>query len=184
MNCGKFVTLLSAVVATFSAAHATSMIYDGTTVGQPIWNRPFAVGDEPPADLSMLATAVPYSFQFFQVAQTGNYAFQSTVNGSDNWDNYTFLYIGAFDSNIPFANILIGNDDNNSIGGSGFTYRLEANIPYTFVTTGFLNSDFGPFRNSISRIPETGSLVPVFSVVWLGLTLVHRSSKRAKSRLA
>jgi hypothetical protein len=184
MNCVKFAIILSALVATFSAAHATSIIYDGTTVGEPTWNRPFAVGDEPPTDLSTIGTAVSYSFQFFEVDVAGDYVFQSTVTGPDSWDNYTFLYIGAFDPTIPFANILIGNDDNDSIGGSGFTYRLEASTRYTFVTTGFANDDFGTFRNSIFRLPETGSIVPMFGVVCLGLALAHRSGKRAKAPVA
>jgi hypothetical protein len=141
------------------------------------------VGDEPPTELSMIGTAVPYSFQFFEVDVAGDYAFQSTVTGPESWDNYTFLYIGAFDANIPFANILIGNDDDDSIGGSGFTYRLEANTQYTFVTTGFNNNDFGSFRNIIFRTPEAGSIVPIFGVVCVGFALVHRNGKRAKSPL-
>lgn len=180
MNCVKLVIGLSVLIATVSAVHATSIIYDGTTVEEPTWNRPFAVGDDPPTELSMLATAVPYSFQFFEVDIAGDYVFQSTVTGPESWDNYTFLYIGAFDANIPFANILIGNDDDDSIGGSGFTYRLEANTPYYFVTTGFNNDDFGTFRNTIFRMPETGSVVPIFGAVFVGLALVHRSGKRAK----
>lgn len=184
MNCGKFVMILSVVVAMFSAAHATSIIYDGTTVGEPTWNRPFASGDEPPTELSMITKVVPYSSQFFEVDLAGNYAFQSTVTGPKSWDNYTFLYIGAFDANIPFANILIGNDDDDSIGGSGFIYRLEANTQYTFVTTGYNNNDFGTFRNTIFRIPEAGSVVPIFGVVCVGFALVYRSGKRVNHPLA
>jgi hypothetical protein len=163
-----------ALAATFSSAQATTIVYDGTTVGSPVWNRPIADDDSPPTELSGLGTAVSYSYQFFQVDMAGDYSFQSTVTVPNNWDNYTFLYIGAFNSNIPFANILIGNDDNPQIGTSGFKYRLEANTQYTFVTTGFDNDDFGSFRNIIRRLPESGSIAPIFGLALVGMALAYR----------
>ena len=174
MKRAKIHIFLTAFVAAFSAAQATTIVYDGTTVGAPVWNRPVAAGESPPTQLSILGTAVPYAFQFFQVDTAGDYLFQSTVVVPDDWDNYTFLYIGAFNSNIPFANILIGNDDNQQFGTSGFRYRLEANTPYTFVTTGFDNSASGSFRNTIWRLPESGSIVPIFSLALVGMALAYR----------
>ncbi|WP_414527739.1 hypothetical protein [Nodularia chucula] len=135
-----------------------AIVFTGDTTGQPTWNRP--VQGNPPTNLSLAGTAVPYSVQEFFVDTNGAYNFLSTTI----WDNFTFLYASAFNPTAPFTNVIIGNDDFPTIGISGFNgVNLTANQSYFFVTTGFANSDFGTFTNEITG-PGTitlGSPTPV-----------------------
>src|SRR5262249_14519267 len=128
--------------------------YAGTTSGAPTWNRPIENGSDPPDTLSGVGTAVPYSSFAFTPATTGLYDFLSLGTNPSNWDNYTFLYQGGFDASNPLSNVVIGNDDFNTVGRSGFNgVSLTAGTQYFFVTTGFSNDDFGDFNNSITLQP-------------------------------
>jgi PEP-CTERM motif len=150
----KLLCLLSlALVPTFAANILT---YNDTTVGAPTWNRPVAnssVAPVPP--LSGVGTAVAYHAFAFEVDTAALYNILSTA--TLGWDNYTFLYQTSFNPGAPFNNVLIGNDDNPNAGLSGFSVNLAANQVYVLVTTGFGNTDFGAFSNSIEG--PTGSNV-------------------------
>jgi hypothetical protein len=122
--------------------------YTGTTVGGPTWNRPIDNFDDPPTDLSGTGTAVPYHVETFTVSTSGIYDL-SSISTSD-WDNYTFLYEGAFNAASPLTNVLLGNDDNVDIGVSGFLgVSLTTGQSYSLVTTGYENDDAGGFENAV-----------------------------------
>ena len=136
-------SLLSFAIATQFASAAT---ITGSTQGDPTWRRPVAGGNI--QTLSNMGTAVPYDVIQFTVSGAGNYSFQETA--AHNWDNYTFLYSTSFDPTHQLINVVAGNDDNPSIGRSGFTAHLSSSVQYYFVSTGFDNHDFGSFSLSIS----------------------------------
>src|SRR5580698_4690093 len=82
-------------------AHATSIAYNGTTLGGPTWNRPVENGDDPPTDLSGDGDAVPFDVHEFTVDTAGIYALVSNAIDPFGWDNYTFLYVNTFDPTAP-----------------------------------------------------------------------------------
>ena len=141
---------------------AEVVAYAGTTVGGPTWTRPVA-GNPPVPPPSGVGTAVPYHVQYFKVTESASFAIQSASTVPAGWDNYTFLYDTTFNAVTPFANVLIGNDDNPVIGLSGFTINLTAGNFYALVTTGFGNTDEGSFTNTI----QGGSAGP--GVIILGI---------------
>ena len=148
------------VLATPASAQYT---YTGTTVGGPTWNRPNANGNLAPTSLHAQATAVPYSVFQFAVTTTGAYTFQSTSLSPTSWDNYTFLYQTSFAAGSPLTNVVIGNDDNATIGLSGFAMSLTQGTTYFAVTTGAFNPVSGTFSNAINgpgvvTTPEPGTL--------------------------
>lgn len=172
----RFLPLLAALILVSPLAgdaQAGMITFTGTTAGGPTFNRPLA--GTPPTGLSGVGTAVRYNSQGFTVDAAGSYTFLSTATNPVNWDNYTFLYQTSFNPNSSLTNALIGNDDNPTIGLSGFTFSLAVNTTYFFVTTGFANTDFGAFSNTISgpgNIILTGASVPEpASVAMLGLGL-------------
>ena len=179
-------SLLSFAIATQFASAAT---ITGSTQGDPTWRRPIANNNI--HTLSSTGTAVAYDVIQFTVSAAGNYSFQETA--AHNWDNYTFLYSTSFDPTHQLTNVVAGNDDNPSIGVSGFTAHLNSSVQYYFVSTGFSNQDFGSFSLSISGpgsvnfasaiVPSSDTAaVPEPSTMALGgigallLFLVNRSS--------
>lgn len=194
--------MLLAAFAIFSVtgtASAQVLTYSATTAGAPTWNRPVAeTPPAPPTTLSTVGTATPFHAQPFYVTVAGDYTFQSTATSPVNWDNYTFLYSPAFNPATPLADVLIGNDDNITIGLSGFTFTLAANTQYFFINTGFGNSDEGDFTVDVSDIPGgsdgifLGTIaVPepttIAFVASIGLGLVgyrYRSKFQRKKRLS
>jgi hypothetical protein len=154
-------------LASAGACVAGTFTYDGDTTGQPVWNRPTPNGNLPPQPPpSFFATAVPYQTVPFTVSQFGTYEFRSDTSvfpPTPVWDNEGFLYAGTFDAAQPMANVLIGNDEfppnQQPIPGLvGFSYDLNPGTPYYFVSTGYENTDFGPYRLTI-RGP--GDIIPV-----------------------
>ena len=146
------------------SVQAVTFTYTGTTVGGPVWNRPVENFSNPPTAISGGAgEAVSYSTFGFNVTAPDSYVFQSTAT-SPNFDNYTFLYQNSFNPADPIANIIIGNDDNPTIGLSGFTTALNTSTNYFLVTTGFDNFDAGTFSNTIvgagNVVPGTIAAVP------------------------
>lgn len=160
-----------AAVALFTSGLAAANVvsFNDTTAGGPTWNRPIA--GNPPVVASGVGTNTPYDVNGFSVDQSGSYTFQSTATNPVNWDNYSFLYQFAFDQTQQFLNVLIGNDDNPSIGLSGFTYSLVAGVNYYLVQTGFGNASFGAYSTEIQgpgnitldsiSVPEPASLALV-----------------------
>jgi len=177
------VWVISLAAGLAGSAQADMVTYTGTTAGEPTWNRPVAA--TPPTSLSSTGTAVPYSAQEFSVDAAGSYTFLSTATSPRNWDNYTLLYQTSFNPASPLTNALTGNDDDPSVGLSGFSFPLSAGVNYFFVTTGFGNSSFGAFSNTITgpgsitlaaAVPEPSSLVLVCiglgAAAWLRRHLV------------
>ena len=163
------------------ASAASAQVFTGTTVGGPTFNRPLANGVNAPTGLSGVATAVRYSVFNFTVAVSGTYSIQSTSVLPTSWDNYTFLYQNAFNPASPLTNVVIGNDDNTTIGLSGFSKALTTGTQYFFVTTGFANADAGSFSNAYSGpaivlAPEPGT----FALVGLMLLPAGLALRRRK----
>lgn len=142
-----------------SAASAGSIVFTGDTTNGPTWTRPVANGPNPPVPPpSGVGTATPYRFHQFAVSQSGSYSFNSVA--AAGWDNYLFLYQNNFNPLSPFTNVLIGNDDNPTVGVSGFSFNLVAGTTYFVVNTGFDNVSFGQYRltidgpGNITAVPE------------------------------
>ena len=130
MPLSRVQTLLASACLLGALANPVSaQSFPGTTAGGPTWNRP--IGGTPPIVLSGIGTAVPYDLFSFYVSAAGTYSFVSTAN----WDNYTFLYRDSFSPTDQFTNVLIGNDDNPSVGSSGFNFDLQTGVNYFLVVT-------------------------------------------------
>jgi subtilisin family serine protease len=125
--------------------------YNGDTTSGPTWNRPSSLGTGASGSctLSGLGTATPYSVQGFTVDTTGAYTLSSLQTG---FDGYIHLYQNAFDPLDPCLNQIALDDDGP--GGVGTSEILDAALlsatTYYLVTTGFDNTDFGPFTNTIN----------------------------------
>lgn len=139
------------LVLSATAALADTVTFTGTTAGGPTWNRPVANGNNPPTPPpSGVGTNVPYSITQLSVSLTGTYTFQCTATNPAGWDNYTFMYANSFNPASQFTNVLIGNDDNPTIGLSGFSLNLNAGTTYFFIVTGFGNTDSGAWSTTAS----------------------------------
>jgi hypothetical protein len=161
--------LISFVVLASLCATAGILNYSDTTAGGPTWNRPVQ-GNPPVPPLSITGTAVPYHVLSFVVDTSGSYDFLSTATVPADWDNYLFLYANGFNPLDQYNGVLIGDDDFSTTPGlSGFTAPLTAGTSYFLVTTGFENTSFGEFSNSVQgpgdfggpQVPEpaTSSLI-------------------------
>lgn len=133
-------------------SQAASVTYSSDTTGKPTFNRPQAPGfegttDNPPTALSSNGTAVPYFSQPFFVSSTGVY----DIAGTQNFDGVEFLYQKSFNPTSPLTNLLSANDSFPDVGNSSiYNFPLIAGSQYFIVTSGFSNSDFGTFTNTIS----------------------------------
>jgi hypothetical protein len=178
-----FTALISSLVV--PRVQAATFTYTGTTTGAPTWNRPVENFNSPPTAISGASgEAVPYNSFGFMVSAPDNYVFRSTAN----FDNYTFLYQNYFNPTNPLLNILIGNDDNPTIGLSGFTKSLTAGTNYFLVTTGFDNPDVGTFRNTITgagnitptSVPEPATILGSLVAIGYGV-YARRKMQLARS---
>jgi len=158
---------------------ASAQTFLGTTTGGPTWTRP--VQGNPPTGISGVGVGVRYQTITFTVDVAGSYDFQNTAIGG--WDNFTFLYQTAFDPTNQLTNVLIGNDDNPTIGLSGFSRNLALGTDYVFVTTGFAPGDSGAYELKVSNlvggvatvVPEPASM----AAMGLGLAALARKRKKA-----
>ena len=131
-------SLLSVMAARAAlAAHAQS--FDGTTAGQPRFNRP----DESGAGLS--GALVRYQAQGFRLLQGG----LCNIYSMQEHDGFLHLYRGEFDPASPLLNLVAWNDDGDFQGSSEL--RLLALTPgaYTLVTSGYDVGDEGSFQTNI-----------------------------------
>lgn len=174
--------LLALAAAATLALPAQAITFTGTTVGGPVWNRPLFDF----SNVSGLGTAVPYKVTPFSVTASGSYVFQNTALLPAGWDNYSFVYQNAFNPATPLVNGVIGNDDNPSIGLSGFTTALSAGTSYFYVVTGFANTDFGTYSASITG-PGNVVLVPEpasYGLMGLGLAALLLGTRRRRETAA
>jgi hypothetical protein len=172
------------------AAQATTLTYSGTTTATPsqAWNRPNIANA---GTLSVPNTTTPayYSAFEFRVSQSGSYILDSNSN-TNRFNNFTYLYAGAFNASNPFANFVVGNDDNqNNQTSSGFTRNLVADTNYFFVTTGLNNGDVGRFTNTISDNfrgnPSISQVVPEpATIIGSLLAFGYGAYSRRKMKLA
>ena len=181
-----FMALAAAAVLCVSS-RAQAIGYSGSTATGPTFNR--TLTGTPPTALSAVGTAVKYSVQSFSVGTSGTYQFLSIAVGG--WDNFSSLYQLAFNPASALSNALVANDDFlndvNNVGVSGFTAALTAGTAYFYVTTGFSNTSFGAFTDSItgpgavtltSPVPEPASTESfALGLAVLGLTLRRISAE-------
>lgn len=127
-----------------------TLSYTGNSTGGPTWARPIAnSATDCGTTLSGVGSATPYSVQEFNVSLTGNYDVSSV---QPTFDGYIFVYRENFNPAQPFVNCVGGDDDGpGGIGTSEMlAVPLDANVSYFVVTTGFGNTDFGAFTNTIN----------------------------------
>lgn len=179
----KLILAASVAALALMPSMASAAIFIGTTVGGPTWTRPVA-GNPPVPPQSAVGVGVSYSATAFTVTAAGNYTFQSTATSPANWDNYTFLYQNSFDAASPFSNVLIGNDDNPSIGLSGFNYSLLTGVNYFLITTGFGTNDAGTYSLSITGPGDVlgGSMSAIPEPATWGMMLVGLGTVGAAMR--
>ncbi|MES2754802.1 MAG: PEPxxWA-CTERM sorting domain-containing protein [Pseudomonadota bacterium] len=123
---------------------ASAQTFTGNTAGQPTYQR--TLGGTPPTGLSGIGTAVPYQTFGFTTSVSGSYAFEVTAG----YDNFLSLYQNAFNPANALSNVLVSNDDNPTIGLSGFTRNLTNGTQYFLVSTGYSNTDFGTFNGVVT----------------------------------
>ena len=133
------------VMATPVAAQTFS---GATTLTSPTYNR--VLSGVPPTSLSGVGTAVHYQTVGFTVGATGSYVFQMSAIAPVNWDTFLTLYTGSFNPASPLTNAVAANDDNPTIGLSGFTTNLSTGTSYFAVATGFSNTDVGTYSLAIT----------------------------------
>ncbi len=123
----------------------------GDTTGSPTFNRPL----EDLSGLSAIGTDVAYDSYGFTVDASGTYSFISSAL----FDNFTFLYSPELNTALPLLNAPAGDDDLlPGFTTSGFVFDLIAGVDYFLVTTGFGNSDFGSYSNTIGG---PGNILPI-----------------------
>lgn len=155
--------LILALVALLLATPVGAQVFTGTTtLNDPIYNRPVANASSPPTNLSGVGTAVHFDVLPFMVSANGSYSFSMEGLNPVNWDTYLGLYSGSFNPASPLTNALIYNDDNPTIGLSGFSANLTTGTSYIAVLTGFANTDVGDWRLTIRGPGQatTGGAVP------------------------
>ncbi|MBV9385926.1 MAG: PEP-CTERM sorting domain-containing protein [Chroococcidiopsidaceae cyanobacterium CP_BM_ER_R8_30] len=194
-------SIASAAIVSLTVAlpsKAATVSYSADTTGQPTFNRPHTPGFEgttanPTTALSSNGTNVPYYSQPFFVDTTGAY----DIAGTQNFDGVQFLYQNSFDPTNSLTNLVSANDSFPDFGTSSFYgVPLTAGSQYLLVTSGFDNSSFGTFTNTISgpvSAPSSGKItlgtVPepssVMGTVALGILggglMLNRKRKRNRS---
>ena len=142
-------TPLLALFASASVLWAGSYTFNGDTTDQPVWNRPVQNGSAPPDSLSGVGTEVPYESLAIGVSQFGAYSFLLVGTDPLSWDIYGVLYADQFDASQPLDNCRRAADAEIP-GLVAFNYDLNPGVRYYFVTTGFLNWDFGKYELQVS----------------------------------
>lgn len=135
--------ILAIVALSLATTPALAQTFFGDTTGKPTYNRAL----QGFSGLSAVGTAVHYEVLAFTVTVTGSYTWQNTATG---WDNFTFIYQNSFNPAAALTNGIASNDDNPSVGLSGFTVALTAGTSYFYVVAGFDNDDQGAWRADIT----------------------------------
>lgn len=191
--------ITSAAIISLTVAlpsQAATVSYSADTTGQATFNRPQTPGFEgttanPTTALSSNGTNVPYYSQPFFVDTTGAY----DIAGTQNFDGVQFLYQKSFDPTNSLTNLVSANDSFPDVGTSSFYgVPLSTGSQYFLVTSGFDNSSFGTFTNTISgpvsapssgkitlgTVPEPSSVLgtAAFGVLGGGLMLKRKLKKQ------
>ncbi|GGE44116.1 hypothetical protein GCM10007421_17900 [Halopseudomonas oceani] len=126
-----------------NASAATASYSGNLNAPDGSWNRPFADG----SCCSGLGP-VTYNAQPFYVGTDGSYSLES----SQTYDGYLFVYQGSFDPADQVANFVAGDDDGN--GGVTTSnidnINLTAGTRYIIVDTGFAAGDAGTYTTTIT----------------------------------
>jgi len=138
--------LLAIVALSLATTPALAQTFFGNTTGKPTYNRAL----QGFSGLSGVGTATHYEVIAFTVTITGSYTWQNTATAPALWDNFTFIYQNSFNPAAALVNGIASNDDNPTIGLSGFTIALTAGSSYFYVVTGFGNNDQGAWRADVT----------------------------------
>ena len=164
--------LLSAYVA--GPAMAATVSFNGDTTGAPTFQRPV----EDLSALSAIGTAAHYTSYAFTALASGTHTF--TTRGA--FDTFVLLYDAPFAPTMALLNALIANDDLTSaaFNVSGFSVGLQAGRQYTYVVTGFDNSEFGAYTTTIDSPDVTAVPEPAtWALVAVGLLVAMRRPRAA-----
>ncbi len=170
-------TICAAVLAC-STTHAATVFLSGDTTGALIFQRPV----EDLSALSAIGTAAHYISFSFTALTSGAYTF--TTSGV--FDTFVLLYGAPFDPATPLLYALIANDDLSgaAFNVSGLSFGLQAGRPYTYVVTGFDNSEFGAYTTtiespSVAVIPEPASWALLAVGLLAGTGWRHAAARKA-----
>lgn len=162
--------LFTAFAGTASAEFFTHV---GDSTGAPTWDVDAAFGAP--------GTVVPYDTFDFHVDADGTYKFLAAAR----FDSMIILYQGGFDASAPTENLVRFNDDILTPNTSGFVTNLTAGLQYTFVITGFNDSEYGAYTFTIGGpgniIPGPVAAVPepsTWLMLGLGLAAVGYAARR------
>lgn len=132
--------------------------FTGSTVGGPVWRRPFSA-----TTLSSVCTACRYTAQTFVLAADSS----CTINSVQNYDGHIVLYKNSFNAGAPLTNLVEVSDDGELGTGTAripndlnSDSRLLTAGAYFLVTSGFDNADQGSYTATIqceSAQPLQGS---------------------------
>jgi len=175
-NLCRAALVAGALLAGFNgAARAEFFTYLGDSTGKPTWDVDAA--------FNAPGTVVPYDVFDFHVDVDGTYKFLEAAR----FDSMIILYGGGFDAADPQHNLIRLNDDILTPNTSGFVTKLTAGVQYTFVVTGFNDSEYGAYSFSVGGpghiIPGPIAAVPEPST-WLmlgaGLLVAGVARRRKK----
>ena len=165
-------------------ASSSIFTFTGSTAGGSMYNRPLA----DLSGLSGVGTNVAYSAFDFGITASGQYTFLNTAG----FDSFVFLYANSFDPTSPLTNAIIADDDLVPVPGfttAGFATNLIAGTHYVFVTTGFDNTAFGAFSNTIggpgalSTNPPTVAEPQPYLLLILGLAALGFTRRYQRSTI-
>lgn len=149
MNVQKLFRAAVAACALFAGvagtAHAEFFTYVGDSTGKPTWDVDAA--------FNAPGTVVPYDVFDFHVDADGTYKFLEAAR----FDSMIILYAGGFDATRPQEHLVRFNDDILTPNTSGFVTALTAGVQYTFVVTGFNDSEYGQYTVTIGG---PGKIIP------------------------
>jgi hypothetical protein len=180
-NAMKVNAALSAVAAACCwalPAHAAIFTFTGNTTGGPTFTRPL----EDLSGLSAVGVGVSYSTFNFTVSAAGDYSFLTT----GEFDTFSILYSGSFSPASPLTNAIVANDDLIAppFTTSGYVATLATGTNYVLVTTGFSDTDFGPYSVTIGGPGTVVGAVPepaAYVLFGLGLGAILLRRRRAET---
>lgn len=136
-----------------SLSLSAQISYSGDTTGKPTFHRT-RPGMPPQALADNTANSVHYHKYDLSVPTSGLYDLFTQSNSG--FDPFLALYASPFNPAAPLTNVLAANDDlyEGNYLQSGFIYPLFSGTPYSVITAGFDNFEFGTFTNTFTLIAE------------------------------